>query len=269
MLFNYNTLKVVLDTANRSIKVFLNRPEEENRLNIEMLFELESLANWLTSHLEVNSVVISSEGETFCEGFDFKELKVMCDEKRFKYLARFQKVVQAYKALPQTIICDMKSSTSSMGLELALAADIRIANEDAKFNFSFLNEGWVPMCGGISVLSELVGKGNAWQWILSSRVVDAEKAYQSGFIVDQYTDTQVLDRLLQTIAKQSPVARIQTKRAFYDTVHRQFDESLHFDTACAQASMKTDDWKKEDNEEFTQARDFSYQVKTNFSTPLA
>tara|TARA_R110002072_G_scaffold276051_1_gene437558 strand:- start:312940 stop:313776 length:837 start_codon:yes stop_codon:yes gene_type:complete len=264
MLFNYNTLKVILDTSTRSIKVFLNRPEDNNRLNIEMLFELEGLASWLTSHLEVNSVVISSETDEFCSGFDLNELKIMSDEKRYKYLARFQRVIQSYKALPQTIICDLRNGASSMGIELALAADIRLINKKGQLNFNFLKEAWVPMCGGISLLAELVGKSNAWQWVLSSKKVEADRLINSGFVLD-YSDS--CDELMKTISEQSPVARIQAKRAFYDTVHKQFDESIHFDTACAQASMKTDDWRleNEDSEEFTAARDFSTNVKTNYT----
>ena len=77
MNFNYNTLIVDLHPKTRSLSITFNRPESENQMNLEMLFELESLFGWLTAHLEVNAVVIKGQDNIFCTGFDEKELKIM------------------------------------------------------------------------------------------------------------------------------------------------------------------------------------------------
>lgn len=252
MLFNYNTLLVELAPETKSVKVLF----KNEQLNIETLFELESLFAWLTSHLEVTSVLLSSQGEYFGKGFDKEELKLMSEEKLIKYMGRFQKLIQAMVALPQTIICDLKNGAEDLSVEFALGTDIRLINHDGKLHFNFLENGWVPNAGGVSLLSELVGKSHARSWLLSGAKVSSQKLSQSGFVLGT-TQEVGINELLESIAKQSPIARIQTKRALFDTVHKQFDETIHFDTSCALVSLKTEDWKKDQEQEnFTSARDF-------------
>ena len=131
MKFNYNTLNVDLRPETRSLTISLNRPKHNNQMNVEMLFELESLFGWLTAHLEVNAVVITGVGDTFCTGFDEEELRLMSEDKLQKYLVRFQRLISGMLALPQTIICDLKKKrqqewVSSLLLELILESLMKI-----------------------------------------------------------------------------------------------------------------------------------------------
>ena len=85
-LFNYNTLSVSLDKTTRSMTVELNRPELQNSLNTEMIFELETLFTWLSTHIEVKSIYLTGKGDYFCKGLDDKELSTWTEEKRQKNL---------------------------------------------------------------------------------------------------------------------------------------------------------------------------------------
>ena len=117
MNFNYNTLNVDLQPKTRSLSISFNRPEKNNQMNLEMLFELESLFGWLTAHLEVNAVVIKGTNDHFCSGFDEEELKIMSEEKLQKYLVRFQRLISGMLALPQTIICDLGKISESLTMK--------------------------------------------------------------------------------------------------------------------------------------------------------
>lgn len=265
MNFNYSTLNVELHPKTRSLSITFNRPEKENQMNLEMLFELESLFGWLTAHLEVNAVVLNGANGVFCTGFDEDELKIMSEEKLQKYLVRFQKIISGMLALPQTIIADLGTKASGMGLELALGADIRISHEDSEINFNSLDKGWVPCSGGIGLLGLLVGHATARQWTLTSKKVAFNEAHSKGLITTGYTDDTALEGILNSIAKQSPVARIQTKRSLLEAIMPELTRVFEFESIFSFASMKTNDWKKDPQnnpqERFMSARELSGQLQ--------
>ncbi len=265
MNFNYNTLIVDLHPKTRSLSITFNRPEKNNQMNLEMLFELESLFGWLTAHLEVNAVVLKGVNDIFCTGFDEDELKIMSEEKLQKYLVRFQKIISGMLALPQTIIADLGTKASGMGLELALGADIRIAHENAEVNFNALDKGWVPCSGGVGLLGLLVGHATARQWTLTSRNVAFEEAHAKGLVTSGYTCESALEEILNSIAKQSPVARIQTKRSLLEAIMPELTRIFEFESIFSFASMKTNDWKKDPmnnpEERFMSARELSGQLQ--------
>jgi enoyl-CoA hydratase/carnithine racemase len=264
MNFNYNTLNVNLKSDTRSIEIELNRPEKENAINVEMLFELESLFSWLTGHLEVNAVILKGKGEIFCGGFDQDELKIMSDEKLKKYIVRFQKIVSGMLYLPQTVICDMGEGARGMGLELSLGADIRIGSKTGTTAFNNLDQAWVPCCGGIGLLSTWVGNSSARAWTLSSKKVGHTELAEKGLLLETYSSQEKLDTaesLLQRIAKQAPIARIQAKRSFLEGILPDLQRTFEYESIFSFASMKTGDWNKEEEAPFTQARDVARELK--------
>lgn len=263
MDFNYNTLKVTLQKETRSIEVAINRPQANNALNVETLFELEGLFGWLTSHLEVNAVVLTGTGDTFCSGFDQDELAIMSEEKLQKYMVRFQKIILGMLSLPQTIICDMKDGASGMGMELALGADIRVARSTAKIEFNSLSKGWVPCGGGISLLNQIVGQSTARYWTMAGAKVSGTQLEERGFLGTTYSEGEnITQNLLKNIAAQAPVARIQAKRSFLESIMPEVSRGLEFEAIFSFAAMKTDDWRKDTQlESFTSARDMARELK--------
>lgn len=262
-MFNYNTLNVTLLKDTRSLQISLARPEKKNAINIEMIFELESLFAWLTGHLEVNTLVLTGEGDYFCHGFDQDELKIMSEEKLQKYIVRFQKLVSGLLYLPQTVICDLKDGASGMGIELAMGADIRVANSTAKLSFDTLERGWVPCSGGVGLLNIWVGQAKARNWTLSGKTVSAGELKSTGFIMESFfSDENDIETILGRIAKQAPIARIQAKRSFLESILPELQRTFEYESIFSFAAMKTEDWKKSSTEDFTQARDLAKELKT-------
>lgn len=270
MNFNYNTLEVNLKPATRSIEVLLNRPDQEHAINVEMLFELESLLSWLTSHLEVNAIVLSSTGSEqglFSCGFDQNELEIMSEEKIRKYMVRLQKVVSGLFHIPQTVICDLKNGARGMATELSLASDIRVASHTSTVSFDHLTRGWVSCAGGTGILSHLVGHSLAKQWTMTSHSIGQEEMIRSGLVLKCYSQGEDLTHsLLEKIIRQAPVARIQTKGAFLEEVRPCLEATQQYESAFSFAALSTEDWK-ENKESFTAARDFSSDVKATNKTP--
>jgi len=265
MQFNYNTLQVRLHSKTRSVEVLLNRPEKEHQINIEMLFELESLFSWLTSHLEVNAITLSSTPSSqnlFSKGFDRDELIIMSEDKVKKYMVRFQKVITGMIHLPQTIICDLKEGAEGMGVELALGADIRLSSQSSTLHFNSLEKGWVSCCGNLSTLSDLVGQSLARQWTLAGKEVSAKEMIRSGLVMDTYKKgDHSCESLLTKISLQAPVARIQTKGALTDHIRTSLEQGQLTDSSYSFSALSLEDFKK-DQSQFTQARDFGMSVKS-------
>jgi enoyl-CoA hydratase/carnithine racemase len=264
MNFNYNTLNVNLKSDTRSIEIELNRPEKENAINVEMLFELESLFSWLTSHLEVNAVILKGKGDIFCNGFDQEELKIMSEEKLQKYIVRFQKIVSGMLYLPQTVICDLGEGAKGMGIELSLGADIRIGSKTGTTSFNNLDNAWVPCCGGIGLLSTWVGNANARAWTLSSKKVDHSQLTDKGLLLETYSSQEKVEtaqNLLTKISEQAPIARIQAKRSLLESILPDLQRTFEYESIFSFASMRTGDWNKEEDAPFTQARDLARELK--------
>ncbi|CAN0018706.1 unnamed protein product [Chrysoparadoxa australica] len=268
MNFNYNTLNVTLQKETRSVEIELNRPEKGNAINVEMLFELESLFSWLTGHLEVNAVLLKGSGEKFCTGFDSDELKIMSEEKLKKYMVRFQKVVSGMLYLPQTVVCDLGGGAEGMGIELALGADIRVGSNSGQTNFNNLDKGWVPCCGGIGLLSIWVGNANARAWTLSSQSVNHNDLVNKGLFLSTYegTGNNTTEAILKNISAQAPIARIQAKRSLLESILPEVQRTFEFESIFSFASIKTGDWNKDEEANFTQARDLARELKKSKQT---
>ena len=242
-IFNYNNLDVSLHSPTKSMTVKLNRPDR-NAINLETIFELETLFTWLSRHLEVQSVCLTGTGDAFTSGFDSEEIKNMSDEKFKKMLARMQKFSYFLFFLPQTVIVDFKSHAMGIAMELTAGADIRLAKKDIAIKMDYLSRGFVPACGGIGLLGEVIPKHFLRSWLMTGQSIGLQELKQSGFIQEFYDDKAPLDKYLYSIAKQAPVPRIQCKRALLESVLPEINRTLDYEQTIAFAGMHLGDWRQ-------------------------
>ncbi len=272
-IFNYNTLDVSLDKTNHSISVKLNRPNCNHAINFEMLFELETVLSWIANHIEIHAVHISSTGKgVFSCGYDIVELKKIDNDRLRKFHNRLRKITYSLFYLPQTIIFDLKQGASNIALEFSVGADIRLAHPKCKAQMNHLNMGLTPACGGIGLMSKIITRSTLSNWILSGNTIDANELIRSGFINSTYTNSNEIQILLNQIAAQAPVARIQAKRSLLEGLQRLFRNIDKYEDSISFASMITNDWKTwanansaEDDERsdlyFTQAKELSTLIQ--------
>lgn len=243
---------------------------------MEMLFELEGMMAWLSSHLEINAVILRGAGGYFSPGFDREETARMDAKKLQKYFKKLQKIVYSMHLLPQTFIVDLGKGAEAQGLELALGGDIRVVHEETVLEFNHLQKGLVPCSGGVGILAALVGTQVARRWVMTSQTLTANDAVSGNFADYSYvlqTKYKQQQEILKRILMQSPVTRIQAKRSMVETVLPEFDRSLVYESNFAHAGMATGDWKKfleniENDEErlikstdYTNPRDMAKIVK--------
>ncbi len=264
-LFNYQTLNVSLTKQTRTLKVELNRKENQNAINLEMLFELESLFAWASNRVEIRSILLTSSTQLFSQGFDKDHLKALNENQIIKINEKLQKIVHAMTHLPQTVIIDLKEGASSLGAELSLGADIRIAHEGVKINFNHANLGLTPGAGGMGLLTAMVGQMNARNWLLSAKELTVKQLTQTGFLIDTYNKKEeknfVTEELLENIYNQAPVARIQTKLGILSPFIEQFEKANQLEKRISKATLSTGDWKNNNTNESMKAKSMSYSVK--------
>lgn len=267
-LFHYSTLNVSLKKESHSL-IIQFKSTNENKINFEQLFELESVLAWASNKLEINSILFTADNASFCEGIEIQNTENN-PEKLERLLQRVRKIGESLCALPQTTIADLKLSAAGVGAELALYCDLRVAQEGATINLNHLTYGLTPSCGGLYQLVSLVGLANAKSWVLSGKKVEYQALLSSGLISQSYHEhnsTQVIDSLLLAIEKQSSISRIQSKMAFFQLQQEHNEKGIKIENQINKANLLSNDWteaiqaiKVNKQPEYMKAKSFSYTI---------
>ncbi len=196
--------------------VVLNREDKLNALNAEMLAALEEYADELDRRREVRVVLITGTGRAFCVGADIIEWSDLTPlDMGRRWIRDGHRIFARYARLPQPVVAALNGYTFGGGLELALAADLRLAAAGAQLSFPEVKLGIIPGWGGTQRLGQLVGPSRAKQMIFSGERVDAEVAEQWGLVNEVVPGEQLAQRsheLAEAIAANGPVAVQMSKQ---------------------------------------------------------
>jgi len=197
--------------------ITLNRPEAANALSLQLLYELQDLLTELKYNPQIRVVIITGAGEkAFCAGADLKERAGMNPIEVRKTVSLIGQNINALEALPMPVIAAVNGAALGGGMELALAADIRIASERARFGLTETSLGIIPGAGGTQRLPRLIGKGRAKELIFTARKIDAAEAEGIGLIEYRTSPEELMNKaneIAGLIAKNGPIAVAQAKLA--------------------------------------------------------
>src|ERR687891_510072 len=176
----YETL--LLEKRERVAIITINRPNKLNALNIKTREEGAALLEELRSDTSVGVVVFTGAGEkAFIAGADIAEFAGRTSiTQRDVMMGR--SLFTAIDTFPKPVIAMINGFCLGGGCELALACDIRVASEAAKFGQPEINLGIIPGGGGTQRLTRLVGEGKAMEMILTGEIIDARSAYSIGLV---------------------------------------------------------------------------------------
>jgi enoyl-CoA hydratase/carnithine racemase len=197
--------------------VTLNRPDAANALSLQMLYELHEALHEIRFDRGVRCVIVTGTGEkAFCAGADLKERAGMDMAQVRKTVSLIRGNINDLELLPQPVIAAVNGAAFGGGTELALACDIRVASEHAKFALTETSLGIIPGAGGTQRLPRLVGKGRAKELIFTGRRVDAREALSIGLVEYVASAGSLMEKALEIarqIAKNAPIALAQAKFA--------------------------------------------------------
>ncbi|HJP71787.1 MAG TPA: enoyl-CoA hydratase-related protein [Candidatus Limnocylindria bacterium] len=159
----------------------LNRPDALNALNAQLRHELLAGINAARKDDATRAVVITGAGRGFCAGAD---LRGGTAEREFRRVlsAEYNPLIQAIRELPKPVVAAVNGVAAGAGVSLALAADLVIAADDARFVPAFNRIGLVPDSGLARVLVRALGRHRAMEILLGERQLGADEARDLGLV---------------------------------------------------------------------------------------
>ena len=216
--------------------VTVNRPGVLNALNRATIGELEAAVDELAADDAVRAIIFTGAGErAFVAGADINELRDLPSAAAAAILARRgQALFSKIEALPKPTIMAINGFALGGGCELAMAGDIRIASESARFGQPEINLGIIPGYGGTQRLPRLVGKGMAKLLVLSGDIIDASEALRIGLVDRVVPSAQLMNAardLAKKLARKAPMALALAKKCIDDGIEMPLSQGLAFEAS--------------------------------------
>ena len=182
---------VIMEHVRPEIVVLtLNRPERLNAMNYDLVRGLYDALDELSADPTCRVIVLTGAGRGFCAGLDLSEgasPPTTAGLGRAQAGMTVQKLIAGLvpkmRSLPQPVIAAVNGAASGGGLALALASDVRVASQSARFNVAFIRVGLSGCDIGVSwMLPRLIGASRAFELLLTGRLIDAAEADRIGLV---------------------------------------------------------------------------------------
>ncbi len=216
---------ILVDRQDGIVTITINREKALNALNDDVISEMQYFFshNWTDDSIRV--VIITGAGKSFVAGADITEL-AKCDVKAGLENSRLGNyLMKSIENFPRPVIAAVNGFALGGGCELAMACDIRIASEKAKFGQPEVNLGIIPGYGGTQRLARLVGRGKAKELIFSGEMIDAQEAFRIGLVDGVYPPEEHMAKvtgMAKLIASKAPIAVARAK----ECINRGLDVDL-------------------------------------------
>lgn len=235
---DYNNL--LLENKENVLLISINRPKQLNALNKETINELHQAFSEADSDNNVRAIIITGSGErAFVAGADIKEFSDFNVSEGEELARRGQELLFDFiENLSTPIIAAINGFALGGGLELAMAAHIRIASNNAKVGLPEVTLGLIPGYGGTQRLTELIGKGKAMEMILTANMISADEALKCNlvnYVVPQEELLSLAEKLANKIVQNSSSAisfAIKTVNAYSDKTKNGYEEEISNFGAC-------------------------------------
>lgn len=211
----------------------LCRSYRGNRLTPVMAEELIVLCETAEEADGVEVVVLTGRGDAFCHGLEYtpgntgvtaaQEIRSQFGELRG---------IEALAAITKPTLAVMNGDAIGVGLEMALACDLRLAIEGARFGLSQVVNGLIPFCGGTQRLPRIVGQAKALELVLTGENIEATEAQRIGLIsevVPASTFTNRVDEVIQSLLGKGPVALRLGKEAVHKAMDLTLDQGIRLE----------------------------------------
>lgn len=232
--------------------ITLNRPERLNALTFEIYRELTDTFRDLGSDRDVRVVVITGVGRAFCSGGDVHDIIGELFSRNMEGLLEFTRMtcdlISNMRALPQPIIASLNGTTAGAGACIALASDIRIANEDAKIAFLFVKVGLSGAdMGAAYLLPRTVGLAKATELLYTGDFISAAEAERIGLYNRVVPREQLATTTLEfaeRLAQGPSFALAKTKEMLNRELHMNLEAALECEAQAQAICMQHPDYRE-------------------------
>jgi enoyl-CoA hydratase len=242
---SYTNLK--LDIKNNILYIRINRPDKLNALNFQTLDELREAMVEAHDNHDVKGIIITGEGEkAFVAGADISEFMQINEFNSRKFSEKGQEVFSFIERCPKPVIAAINGFALGGGCELALSCHMRIASDNAKIGLPEVTLGILPGYGGTQRLTLLVGKGKAFEIIMTGDMINAEDALNIGLVNYVVPQPELLARcegILNKIILRAPIAIAQTIECV-NAVFNETKDGYEVEANSFAICTKTEDFKE-------------------------
>jgi enoyl-CoA hydratase/carnithine racemase len=199
--------------------ITLNRPMTGNAVNQALAQELDEISRMINGDNDMYVVTLTGAGDAFCIGTDKEETGTAYPAK-------------AIAAIDRPVIAAINGDAFGPGLEIALAADIRIASAKARFSLPQVARGYLPGDGGTQRLPRIIGRGKALELLLTADIINAATALETGLVsrvVSPEALAGTVAELAGAIAAKGPIALRYLKEAINKGMDMTLEQGLRLE----------------------------------------
>ena len=222
----------------------MNRPEALNALNEQVLRDLNAALDAVEANDEVLVVILTGAGRSFVAGADIGEMKGFSAIDGKKFGVHGGSIFLRLENLSKPVIAAVNGFALGGGCELAMACDIRLASEKAKFGQPETGLGITPGFGGTQRLPRIVGVSKAMELILTAKTIGAEEAKAIGLVSEVYPAEELMDKameLAQAICANAPIAVAESKRCIRMGMQTDISTGAAFEAEAFGVTCGTED----------------------------
>jgi len=267
---SYETL--LLESENGIATLTLNRPESLNAMTRRMGSELNDAFVAVRDDTSARALIVTGAGRAFCAGEDVKQRPADSAELREQStplgkLARGPQApvdfAETFRNMAKPTIAAVNGAAVGQGLSLALACDMRIASDNARFGAVWTLRGIPPESAGAYLLTQLVGPAKACELIFAGKIIGAQEAKDIGLVnevVPAAEFAEATQAFAQEMTKGAPVAIGMSKMMIYQALETSLSVHGRFDFLGQQYAFNTED-REEGIASFLEKRPASFKGK--------
>src|SRR5256714_11888471 len=245
-----NFQHLLIQEDNHVLKISMNRPEVYNAFNDTMLDELGEVLETAAQDAAVRCVVLTGTGRAFGSGQDLRSFATIQASrgdtpiKVSEHLRKYHRIVRAIRTMPKPVIAAVQGVAAGISCNIALACDLRIAADNARFIEAFARIGLVPDGGGAFFLTRLVGTGKAMEMAMLADEVSGPEAERIGLVnkcvpLAEFEGTT--KALAQRLAKGPTTTYGLIKKLVYTSAQVDLEASLQLEGELQDIAFETQD----------------------------
>ncbi len=236
---------LLIESRGATTVITFNRPEKYNALNLDLLRKLHDLIREIGDRPSVRVVILRGSEKYFSTGMDLDDMSAVASvADTHRALGVFRDTNAALERCPKPVIAAISGYCVTGGLELALACDVRVAAENAKFGITSARIGTVAGAGGTQRLPRLVGPAKAKEILFSSEFIDAQEAWRIGLVnrvVPVGKEMEAAEAMAAVFAERAPLSLSFAKTAVNVGMTMPLEAALAFEAGLTAQLYTTED----------------------------
>ena len=249
---------ILLDKADMLATITLNKPDKNNAFDEPMMAEIDDAINDVAQDRDVRVVIITGAGKGFCAGGDVSYLQVLMENRSHiartvigdvvRRIGTMPTVVLKIRQMMKPVIAMVNGMAAGGGLGLALACDMRIASDKARFSTVFIKRGVIPDCAATYNLPRLIGMAKACELVLMGNIINAQEAERIGLVNKVVPHDELVKATREfagEIAQNPPIAVGLAKASLYKgMLEPDIGGQMDYEAYIQNALMATEDFEE-------------------------